>query len=411
MNAGRFFVLAVCVWALSGIDAHAQKNKNQLQREKQRNQERIRETEKILAEATQRKKNTLGELTALNQRINQQETLILSIKSEIELLDRDLSEDQAIIEALEKDLKNLKDEYARMVYAAQKASGKTNRLLLLFSASSFDQLLMRLKYMEQYGKARQVQAEAITRVQEILSEQITITEAKKQDQQKLLDEEETENRNLTALKDKQRGVVRSLEREEKQLRRDLEDTKKAIAQLDKLISDIIKEEIARAEREAREREAARSRNKTSNPAVNTTASTLASSSFEGNKSQFAWPASGFVSQKFGRHKHPVLKGIDVVSEGVVIQTKRGEAVHAVFAGDVREIAILPPPFFTTIILRHGEYFTVYSGLKDLLVKKGQQVTTSQQLGTVQTNGEGISELRFQVRKNGQPLDPQGWLKN
>ncbi|MCU0419823.1 MAG: peptidoglycan DD-metalloendopeptidase family protein [Cyclobacteriaceae bacterium] len=411
MNAGRILFLAIGVWALSGMGAHAQKNKNQLQREKQRNQERIKETEKILAEASQKKKNTLGELTALNQRINQQETLILSIKSEIELLDRDLSEDQAIIEALEKDLKNLKDEYARMVYAAQKASGKANKLLLLFSASSFDQLLMRLKYMEQYGRARQVQAEAITRVQEILSEQVALTEAKRQDQQKLLDEEEKENQNLTALKDKQRGVVRSLEREEKQLRRDLEDTKKAIAQLDKLISDIIKEEIARAEREAREREAARSRNKNSSPAVSTTASTLASSSFEGNKNQFAWPASGFVSQKFGRQKHPVLKGIEIASEGVIIQTKRGEAVHAIFEGDVREIAILPPPFFTTVILRHGEYFTVYSGLKDVVVKKGQKVTTYQPLGLVQTNGEGISELRFQVRKNGQPLDPQAWLKN
>jgi murein hydrolase activator len=414
MTAGKRFSVFVWLVCLSAIPLQAQKNKTQLQREKQRNIERIRETEKILGETSEKKKNTLGELTAINQRISQQEVLVLSIKSEIELMDRDLSEDQSIIDALKEDLTHLKEEYARMLYSAQKASGKANKLLLLFSARSFDQMIMRLKYMEQYGKARQSQAEAITRVQEILTEQVRITEAKRKDKQFLLDEEELENRNLADLKGKQKGIVKNLEKEEKKLRRDLEETKIAVAQLDKLISDIIKEEIARALREAKEREAARLKAKEKNsaaPAVTTPTSTsLASTSFEGNKSQFGWPTTGFIAQKFGLQKHPVLKKIDVYNPFVVIQTKREEKVRAIFEGEVRRIGILDPPIGATIIIKHGDYFTVYSGMKGILVKQGQTISTNQELGTVQTNGEGISELRFQILKNSELLDPSLWLK-
>ncbi len=415
MTAGKRFCVFICLVCWSAIPLQAQKNKTQLQREKQRNIERIRETEKILGETSEKKKNTLGELTAINQRISQQEVLVLSIKSEIELMDRDLSEDQSIIDALKEDLSHLKEEYSRMLYSAQKASGKANKLLLLFSARSFDQMIMRLKYMEQYGKARQSQAEAITRVQEILTEQVRITEAKRKDKQLLLDEEELENRNLADLKGKQKGIVKNLEKEEKKLRRDLEETKIAVAQLDKLISDIIKEEIARALREAKEREAARLKAKEKNaaaPAVTTpTATSLASTSFEGNKSQFGWPTTGFVAQKFGRQKHAIIKGVEISSDGIIIQTKRDERVRAIFDGDVREIAIFPPPIFSTVIIRHGDYFTVYSGLKEITVKKGQKITTNQDIGSIQSNGEGISELRFQIRKGEQALDPQLWLKN
>jgi murein hydrolase activator len=414
MTAGKCLGLFIWLACWSAIPLQAQKNKTQLQREKQRNIERIRETEKILGETSEKKKNTLGELTAINQRISQQEVLMLSIKSEIELMDRDLSEDQSIIDALKEDLTNLKEEYARMLYSAQKASGKANKLLLLFSARSFDQMIMRLKYMEQYGKARQSQAEAITRVQEILTEQVRMTEAKRKDKQLLLDEEEQENRNLADLKGKQKGIVKSLEKEEKQLKRDLEDTKKAVAQLDKLISDIIKEEIARAEREAKEREAARLRAKNKNITTRVetapTTTSLASTSFEGNKTQFGWPATGFIAQRFGLQKHPVLKKIDVYNPFVVIQTKREEKVRAIFEGEVRRIGILDPPIGATIIIKHGDYFTVYSGLKGILVKQGQTISTNQELGTVQTNGEGISELRFQILKNSELLDPSLWLK-
>jgi septal ring factor EnvC (AmiA/AmiB activator) len=402
MTAGK--LLALAVFFVLSFSVHAQKSKTQLQREKQRNLEKIKETERILDETGEQKKNSLGELNALNQRILQQESLIKSIQGEVSLLDYDISENNQIIDALERDLKKLKEEYAAMLFAAQKASGKVDKLTFLFSAQSFDQMMMRLKYMEQYGKARQDQAVAIEKVQDILKEQVRVTQVKRSEKNTLLNEELKENQQLTNLKQKQRTLVRNLEKQEKQLRKDLETTRKSIAELEDLIAKIIKEEMEKAAREARERERNKSGREVSEAAI------ALSASFADNKNKFSWPVSGFVSQGFGRQAHPVLKGIIIQNDGVNIQTRNNEEVHVLFNGQVS--AVSPTPGLgMTIIVKHGDFFTVYTGVKDIAVKQGQTVSTNQVLGKVQSNADGISELRFQIRKNFDALNPQEWLRN
>jgi len=405
MIAGRnIFSFLFCFLSLS-FYCLAQKNKSQLQKERQQNIERIKETEKILEETAKEKKTSMGELTALNRRIEQQETLVGTIKGEISLLDDDINEDNQIIEALENDVRQLKEEYTAMLFAAQKASGKTDKLTLLFSAASFDQFLMRLKYLEQYSKARREQTEAIAKAQLLLSEQVKQTEAKRNEKQLLLTDELKQSVALVGLKLKQRNVVRSLEKEEKRLKRDLEETKRALAELDELIARLVKEEMERIAREAKERD----RNKLKE-VTNAFETATLSSSFEENKNKFPWPVSGFVSQKFGRQMHPVLKGIQIQNDGVNIQTKQNEPVRVVFNGEVRMIAFIPR-FGSTVIISHGDYFTVYSGLKEVFVKKGQKVLTGDEIARVLSSPDGISELRFQIRKNIVALDPQQWLKN
>ncbi len=374
------------------FSATAQKNKNQLQKEKQQQLEKIKEVEKIIQETSTQKKNTLGELNALNQRIRQQESLIQSIKSEVGLLDKEIYENNDIILALEEDLGILKKEYASMLFAAQKANNSTTRLTFLFSAQSFDQLIMRMRYMDQYAETRKLQAEQIVKVQEELSGQVKEIEVRREEKNSLLAEQLKENENLTGLKQKQSTVVKALEKEEKNLKKDLAETKKAIARLDKLIDEILREEMARAARGK------------SGDAV------ALSNSFEENRSKFPWPATGFISQKFGRQNHPVLKGIVIQNDGVNIQTKENEKVKCIFSGEVRKVAFIPT-FGTTVIINHGEYYTVYTGLKDVSVKSGQKVGINQEIGKVLSNAEGISELRFQIRKNTTALDPQAWLRN
>jgi septal ring factor EnvC (AmiA/AmiB activator) len=398
MTAGKSYFFILLFFLVSPF-VFAQKSKIQLQKEKLENLEKIKETEKILAETGEKRENSMGELVALNQRILQQESLMKGIKSEISLLDYDISENNQIIEALERDVKKLKEEYASMLFAAQRASGKVDKLTFLFSAHSFDQLMMRLKYMEQYGKARQDQAVAIEKVQQILKEQVRVTEVKRGEKTNLLNDETKANTKLTDLKQKQRTIVQSLERQEKQLRKDIEVTRKAVAELDNLIAKIIKEELERAAREARDSK------------KGTREATVAlSNSFEENKNKFPWPVSGFVSQKFGRQQHPVLKGIVIQNDGVNIQTKQGEEVHSIFNGEVSFVAVTSG-IGMTVIIKHGDYFTVYTGLKDITVKKGEKVTTNQEIGKLISNADGISELRFQVRKSFDALDPQEWLRN
>ncbi len=394
MSVGKYSLLFCCI--LITFSVAAQKTKTQLQKEKQQNIERIKEVEKIISETSAQKKNTIGELNAIKQRIQQQEELINSIKDEVRILNSEIGENNDIILALEEDLSKLKKEFAAMLFAAQKANNSTTRLTFLFSAKSFDQLIMRMRYMEQYTTTRKLQAEQILKVQEQLSGQVKEIESRRTEKNKLLNEELRENDNLTSLRKKQNTVVKSLEKEEKKLRKDLEITKKAVAQLDKLISDIIREEMERA---------AKANAKTSEAAI------ALSSSFEENRNKFPWPVtSGFVSQKFGKQNHPVLKGIVLQNDGVNIQTKENEKVKCIFEGEVSRVAFIPT-LGSVVIVKHGEYFTLYAGLKEVVVKTGQKISINQEIGKVLSRSDGNTELKFQILKNITPLDPQVWLRN
>jgi len=392
MFAGRFLLCFSLIF-ISILPAAAQKNKVLLQKEKQQNLEKIKEVEKIIDETSTKKKSSLGQLNALNQQISEQEKLVKSIKGEVDLLDGEIADNNDIIVALENDLDDLKKEYASMLFAAQKANNSVTRLTFLFSAKSFDQLVMRMRYMEQYSETRVLQAEQITKVQEELSGQVKEIRVRREEKNKLFTEQVAASENLALTKKKQNTLVRSLEKEERKLRRDLEETKKAVARLDKLIDEIIKEELAAAARS------------------NRSESVALSNSFEENKSKFMWPvSSGFVSQKFGRQNHPVLKGIIQQNNGVNIQTQENEKVKTIFEGEVRRVAFIQG-LGSTVIIKHGEYLTVYAGLKEVFVRSGQKVTTNQEIGKVFSNSDGVSELRFQIFKNTTALDPQGWLKN
>lgn len=394
MFAGKRAFLFLILLILASTAALAQKkSKTQLQKEKQQSLSKISEVEKILKQTSNQKKNSLGELNALNERIREQENLISGIRDELRFLDSEISENNDIISVLEKDLGELKKEYAEMLFAAQKANNNTTRLTFLFSSESFHQLVMRLKYMEQYSEARKLQADQIVKVQDELSGQVRVIQTKRDEKNSLLNDQVRENENLADLKDKQNKLLRSLVKEEKKLRRDLDETRKAVAKLDRLIDEIIKEELARASRAK-------------------SADVVAlSSSFEENKNKFPWPvSSGFVSLGFGRQNHPVLKGIILQNNGVNIQTKQDEHVKTIFEGEVRKVAFIPT-LGSTVIINHGEYLTVYAGLKEVFVKAGQKVTTNQEIGKVFSNTEGVSELRFQIFKNTTALDPQAWLRN
>jgi len=407
MNAGRAILILLLVVLALPTAAQKGKSKSQLQKEKQQNLEKIKETERILDETAQQKKNSIGELSALNQRINQQEQLIGSIKGEINLLDRDINEDNDMIDALQEDVKNLKKEYSSMVFSAQKANNKIDQLTFIFSSKSFDQLSMRLKYMQQYSKARKDQAEAIARTQKILEDQIRHTETVKKVKNTLLGDQVKENQSLSSLKTKQKSVVRSLQKEERRLRSDIDETRKSVAELDRLIDEIIREEIARAEREAREAKARASTAKVNESNV------ALSASFEDNRHKFAWPASGFISQRFGKQNHPALKGIVINNNGINIQTRQDEKVKCIFTGEVRQVASIGV-IGNSIIINHGDYYSVYAGLKEVFVKRGDKVTANQELGQLMVNGDGVSELRFMIYKNNNPptpLDPQQWLRN
>ena len=388
MSANKIILLFIC-FALT-FSAYAQKkSKAELQKEKQEQLKKIAEAEKILNQTQDRKESSIGELNALNQRIKVQEGLISSIKSEITLLSTEINDKNDIVQALENDLKELKNEYSKMVYVAQKANYGFNTLTFLFASESFNQLLMRINYLQQYGEARRKQAEQIQKIQGFLTSQMENLKEQKTEKNQLLEEQVNQSNQLTSLKEKQSNLLSNLQRQEKKIKKDLESSKAALAQLDKMIEDIIREEIEKARLA-----------KSSGAAL--------SNSFAENKTKLPWPVSGFVSQRFGRNAHPVLKNITIENNGINIQTKKDESVKAIFNGEVRQVYYIPG-IGNSVIIKHGDYFTVYAGLKEVYVKTGQKIITNQEIGKVITNSDGISELRFEVRKNIAALNPEQWL--
>lgn len=394
MKGSRILVLAICLFSLPLFSLHAQKTKSQLEKEKKENLRKIAEAERILTETANQKQATLGQLQALNQQINARESLIRSIGSEIRLLDGEIADLTVIVNALQSDLKLLKEEYAEQIYSSYKANRGNSRLMFLFSAKSFNQLLQRMKYLEQYSDARRLQAEQIEVVTKELSDQRSRVEAKRTEQQTLLNQQVRESRKLANSKKKQSELVAQLTKKERQLRKEMEDRKAANARLNTLIANLLKEEEKRAE---------------SISTAEAASEAELTRAFETQKNRLEWPVnSGFISLGFGTQKHPVLPRITIVNPGVDIQTEEGTPVKAVFDGVVSRIAIIQGKN-QVVIIRHGEYKTLYAQLKSTNVKKGQVVKKGDIIGEVFTNRDGVSEIEFHVYKGLNTLNPENWL--
>lgn len=389
-------LLLFFLFALQSVKA--QKSRAQLEQEKKENLEKINQAEKILNQTRYKKSATIGQLNALNYKIEAQEALTNSISNELSLLNEKLNEIGSIINSMEEDLESMKAEYISMLYATQKSNQSLSKLAYIFASESFYEMFMRLKYMEYYGTMRRQQAKQIEMIKELLIGQKESVEDVRMEKSTLLQEQIFRNRELNKLKISQSNLVAELSKREKQVRSEIDERKKAVENLEKVIADLIKEEIEKSSKGA----------SSSKFALTPEAKEL-SDSFAGNKNKLFWPVTaGFISQKFGTHPHPVYKNIIVNNNGVDIQTNENEEIRAVFDGEVKNVAFIPG-MNNVVMVQHGEYFTVYAKLKTVDVKKGEKVTAKQSLGVVYTDRDGTSEIQFQVWKNNNKLNPEQWL--
>jgi septal ring factor EnvC (AmiA/AmiB activator) len=387
--------------------AQKQKSKAQLEKEKKENLNRIKEANRILQQTKKQKEASIGQLNAIKEKITVQKGVINTISREINYIESDVRETEGIVGALQNDLDKLKAEYATMVYAASKTANSYNKLMFLFASDSFNQLVRRMRYLQQYSEARKMQVEQINKVQTALTGQIAVLESKRQEKQNLLGKQLAENKNLQTLRQQQDSVITKLSKQESSLQKEVAARQESVRKLDKLIADIVREEIERAARAARA--AGKKSSGSENKVTLTPELALISSSFAGNKGRLAWPVErGFISQKFGRHNHPVLKGVVVENHGVDIQTAQGANARAIFEGTVLTVAAVPG-MNNIVMVQHGDYFTVYAKLKTVNVKPGQTVKIKDVIGTVYTDSGGTTELQFQVWKNQQNLNPESWI--
>lgn len=423
MHLARIIILIFGFFLVGTGMHHAAygQNRAQLERQKRENERRLKQTGKILTEVQGKKEATLGQLTAVQEQIATRQARIKNIESEIAILDTELTAKTQRIELLQTDLTKLKKEYGAMVYAAGKATLQ-DKLFYVFAAQDFNQFFARINYLKQYSLSRRRQAAQIDSVRGRMQGERQKLQNKKVEKQALLKTYTAEQARLDNLKTEQTRLVRRLSDKEEKLRTELANRANANRKLERLIADMIRREMRKAEEERRRADARKAREGGTSPATTTPAESREaipmsaeniklSNSFAENKGRLGWPVeAGFIAGRFGRQAHPILKGVYVENLGVNIQTKTQEKVMAVFGGEVGFVADIPGVEGKIVSIMHGNYFTVYSNMRQVSVKPGQKVKTREIIGMVNTDDEGLSELQFQIWKGSDRMNPESWLQ-
>lgn len=390
-------------------NSQVKKSRAQLEEEKAEVQKRLQEFDQILKQTSARKKNTIGELNAVNSQLETRISYINTLNREVNLIDKEIGETEKEIVSLENDLITLKEEYANMIYISSKLNSGVTIMTFIFSSSTFKQFYMRLRYLKQYSDARKKQVAQIEKVNAELKGQRILLEEKKAEKQLVLNQEQSQKKQLDLLRNEQQGIVKTLTQKEEEIKKEIAATKKQQEDLNRLIRMVIEEEIRLAEADSKKADTKTTTTAPGSKIPLTPEGAAISSSFAGNKGKIPWPvARGFISKKYGTHPHPTLKGIMETNDGVDIQTNSDETVKSVFDGVVTKITTVPG-MGGTVIIKHGDFYTMYSRLKTIIVQSGQTVKSNSPIGTVYTNRDGIAEVHFQTWKGLEVMDPSAWL--
>lgn len=405
------YLLGITVWLMVVVAvtcpmASAQvAEKENLQQKKSEIEKEIEYTNKLLEETQKSKQLSLSELSVINRKINRREALIQTITSEIAMMDDQIQQNQAAYDELSGELDKLKDEYARMIYYAFKNRRAYDRLMFLFSSSSFNQAYQRMKYLQQYSDYRRQQAQLIVKKQEELKAKTEEIGQLREEKLSLLTSKERELANLDLEKKNKNQAVTGLGQKEAELRKTLQTKELAAKKLQQAIEKIIAEEIRRSNELASSRPSAPGATFSLTPEERELSNT-----FEANMGKLPWPTErGVISSTFGEHAHPDLKGIKVKNNGIDILTQSGSAARAVFSGEVSRIISIPK-YSNVVIVRHGEYLSVYSNLDEVMVNKGEKIVTKQVIGSIKTDESLMrTELHFELWKGKELQDPMLWI--
>ncbi|MEP0714106.1 peptidoglycan DD-metalloendopeptidase family protein [Algoriphagus sp.] len=401
-------LIGILFLSIADLTAQTSLTREQLEKQKAEVQARLQEFDKILKQTTATKKNSLGELNAVTRQFQTQTRLVNTLDRELKLIDKEINETETKIANLESQLKELKAEYGRMIYNASKLNRGLSIVSFVFSSANFNQLYARLMYLKQYTDSRKQQAAQIEKLSLELIDQRALLDAKKVDKEKVLVEEQQERAELDKLKKAQQGIVNTLASKEKDIQRQITATKKQQDQLNRMIKKVIEDEIKRAEAAAKKENSTATKASGSSMPMTPEVAAL-SNSFAGNKGRLPWPVeTGFISQGYGSYPHPTLKGIMLESDGLYIRTQPNSNVRSVFDGTVTKITTMPG-YGGTVIIKHGEYYTMYSKLKTITVKTGQTISAKDVIGQVATGADGEAEVHFQTWKGLTVMNPSAWL--
>lgn len=404
-----FFVLT----AITLLDVSGQKKSDQLKKNKQKLEQEISNTQAILNQTRQNKNTSLQQLSILRSQISNREQFILALNSEIAALEEEMALNVKLSKSLDRKLSYMKADYATVVYNAYKNRRLTNKLVFLLSSESFGQLFRSLKYYTSFANNVKVQMEQIQNAQQEIQQKELEIQAIKDEKAALLAGHEQQLSALEKEKREKDKITNDLKKKEKQLASEIRKKQQEQQKLDKAIKKAIEDEIRAANERKKKTNAGATtsggKSSSSTELLLTKEEKALSSSFAGNQGKLPWPVAKCAKVRdFGTYSHPDVPSVTMQNNGIDLATEAGATVRAVFQGEVS--SILEYVGTKIVIIKHGEYMTVYQNLGTVSVKKGDKVTTKQAIGTVAKNtASNTYELHFELWKNTTHLNPSNWL--
>lgn len=401
----KYIVLILCVFTTSISWGQEEEKQRKLEAEKARLLEELRVQDQLLTTQKKKEKSVTKIVGQQNVKINLQEKLIKVNAKQAKVLGNSMYINQVSVNNLKKDLTNLKEDYAEMIVKSYKSRSEQSKAMFLLSSENFLQAYKRAQYMKQYSNFRHMQGEEIKAKTADLEKYNAKLNVQKQEKVKLIAESEKEKQELEKEKQEQQRLLNSIKKDKGKIIAEIRKKQKEAKAIDRQIDRLIRESIAAANK------------KTGNTTNSTTfvltpeAKELAND-FKSNRGRLPWPVEkGLLTKKFGRQPHPLEPSIMIESSGIEISSEKGAKARAVFSGEVSEVQAAPNGT-ATIVIRHGDYITTYSNIGRVFVKKGDKVTTKQQLGELHFNTfTNKAILKFLIYQNITKLNPQSWINN
>lgn len=369
---------------------------NDIRKQKIKSEKEIKELNNLLKETKKDKNLSSKKVSIIDKKISENKNILKLINKEISYYDSSISKNERYLSELEKDRKDILKLYSNIIYAMWKKDNKNDNMMFIFSSNDLLQAYRRFKYFEQIQKYSKKQFEKIKEINDSIKSKNERLKEFNSQKKNALNKQKSISKDLKNEKLEQNKLIKSLSNKEKQIKRKLDNEIKNRIKLESELKKL----IAKATR--------KSGSKSKKYKLTPKEKTL-SSEFSKNKGKLPWPVkSGFISEKFGINTNPIYKRVKMVNNGVTISTSKNSKVMCVFKGVVSEIMFMKG-YNNIIIVRHGEYLTVYSNLIDVNVKKGDTVDTKDILGKLDYDNEKGSTTNFQIWKNTTKINPQEWL--
>lgn len=427
-------VFISCFSLAMPLGAQSNKMIKELESKRGALQKQIAESETLLNTTKKTVGSQLNGLAALTGQIEERKRYILTINNDMETIDRELSKLERQLVRLQNDLKDKKRKYEASVQYLYKNRTVQDKLLFILSAKTLSQTYRRMRYVREYADYQRLQGEELLKKQEQVNQKQNELRQVKKAKAGLLKERQQEKEKLEAQEKEKKALVAGLQKKQRSLQNELNKKRKEANQLNARIDRLIAEEIEKARKraaeEARKEAAARKKAaakeaKTASGSAGTPAKKAApletysmdkadrelSGSFVGNRGKLPMPITGayIITSRYGQYSVEGLRNVKLDNKGIDIQGKPGAKARAIFNGKVAAVFQLNGLF--NILIRHGNYISVYCNLSSASVKTGDNVTTRQTIGQVFSDGadNGRTVLHFQLRKEKEKLNPELWL--